>query len=252
MKFGTGILTQPATAALDVGQFARLTQAIADVKAAGHEVIVVTSGAVGAGLRAFGMDSRPQDTATLQACAAVGQTRLMHLYEMLLGVHGLHVAQLLVTHEDFEHPDRRGNFHNTLSRLIREPHIIPVINENDSVAIVELRFGDNDALSAGLSKLIQADLLLLFTSVDGLMPPGAAEGEIVEEVRDIESVLGFARDEKGQLSVGGMASKLRAVEAAVNAGIETVIANGRKPEQIPALVRGSGRCTRFFPRPPAP
>ncbi len=245
IKFGSGILTRPDTAALDESQFARLTQAIAILKQEGHEIIVVTSGAVAAGLNVLGFAARPVETALLQACAAVGQTRLMHKYETLLGACGLHVAQLLVTHEDFVHPERRENLVNALQSLLAQKSIVPIINENDSVATEELRFGDNDALSAGLAALAKADLLILLTSVDGLLPPGG--GEVVERVANVQEVMGFARDEKGTWSVGGMSSKLRAVEKAVTSGIETIIANGRRAEQIPDLVAGAGRCTRFSP-----
>lgn len=246
IKFGSGILTRPDTAALDESQFARLCQAIAILKQEGHQLIVVTSGAVAAGLNALGFVKRPESTSLLQACAAVGQTRLMHKYATLLGACGLHVAQLLVTHDDFSRPERLHNLTNTLTALLDNPSIVPIINENDSVATEELRFGDNDALSAGVAKMARADLLMIFTSVDGLIPPGKT-GEIVERVENIQDVLSFARSDKGQFSVGGMESKLRAVENAVNAGIETLIANGRRPEQIPDLVAGGGRATRFAP-----
>lgn len=246
IKFGSGILTRPDTAALDESQFARLTQAIAILKQEGHEVIVVTSGAVAAGLNVLGFTKRPAETSVLQACAAVGQTRLMHKYETLLGACGLHVGQLLVTHEDFAHAERRANLENTLRSLLERKNIVPVINENDSVATEELKFGDNDALSAGVAVLAQATILILLTSVDGLMPPGESE-RIVTEVNDISEVMGFARNEKGEFSVGGMASKLKAVERAVQAGVLTLIANGRRPEQIPDLVAGRGIATRFAP-----
>lgn len=246
IKFGSGILTRPDTAALDESQFARLTQAIAILKQEGHEVIVVTSGAVAAGLNVLEFKKRPAETSLLQACAAVGQTRLMHKYETLLAACGLHVGQLLVTHEDFRDDERRANFGNTLRSLLDRKNIVPVINENDSVATEELKFGDNDALSASVAVLAGAGLLILLTSVDGLMPPGETK-RIVEQVTDMNAVLGFARNEKGEYSVGGMASKLKAVEQAVNAGIETIIANGRNAQQIPDLVAGQGVGTRFAP-----
>ena len=244
VKFGSGILTCPGTAALDEAQFAHLCQAVAILRQQGHEVIVVSSGAVAAGLAPLGFTKRPELTTVLQACAAVGQTRLMNKYATLLGACGLHVGQLLVTHQDFEDGQRRENFRNTMVSLLERGNIIPIINENDSVATEELKFGDNDALSARLAGIVRADLLILLTSVDGLMPPGENQ-PILTEVTDISDVLGFARDEKGEYSTGGMASKLRAVQHAVEAGIETVIANGRRPEQIPALVAGSGIGTRF-------
>jgi glutamate 5-kinase len=251
IKFGSGILTRPGTAELDEAQFANLCQAIAILRQQGHEVIVVSSGAVAAGLQPLGFAKRPESTNILQACAAVGQSRLMHKYATLLGACGLHVGQLLVTHEDFADPQRSDNFRNTLTSLLERGNIIPIINENDSVSTQELKFGDNDALSSRLAGIVRADLLILFTSVDGLMPPGETS-QIVERVDDIRQVLDYARDEKGEFSTGGMISKLRAVEAAVQAGVETIIANGRRPHQIPDLVAGHGIGTRFAPAPPAP
>ena len=182
--------------------------------------------------------------AVLQACAAVGQSRLMHFYEQVLREWNLHVAQMLVTNEDFELPERRRHIDNTLRQLLASDKVVPVFNENDSVAIEEIRFGDNDALSAGVATLAKADLLILLTSVDGLIPP-SGQG-IVEVVSDMDEVLGFARQEKGDFSVGGMETKLTAVKRAVDAGVQTIIANGRRPEQLLELIQGGGIGTRFL------
>ena len=144
----------------------------------------------------------------------------------------------------FVNAERRANLDNTLRSLLDRKNIVPVINENDSVATEELKFGDNDALSASVAVLARASLLILLTSVDGLHAAGRNAAHRGARDRHQE-VMDFARDEKGEYSVGGMASKLKAVEQAVSAGIETIIANGRRPEQIPELVAGHGIATRF-------
>lgn len=249
IKIGTGVLTRNAVGGIHHAMIARLAQAIADVHAAGHEVVVVSSGAVGAGLTAFGLERRPTETEMLQACAAAGQARLMHLYESQFGHHGLKVAQLLVTHEDLQDPRRSGNVLATLEAILSHRGVVPILNENDSVSVYELKVGDNDTLSSIVARLVGAEMLILLTSVAGLLGPEAAsEDDIIPYVEEIGTVLGFARDEKGELSVGGMASKLRAVEAAVEAGIETLIASGLRPEQLPELVEGGGLATRFRPK----
>jgi len=250
IKIGTGVLTRNAGGGIHHAMIARLSQAIADIHAAGHEVIVVSSGAVGAGLTAFGLEQRPTELEMLQACAAAGQARLMHLYESQFGHHDLKVAQLLVTHEDLQDERRSGNVLATLNAILGHRGVVPIMNENDSVSVYELKVGDNDTLSSIVARLAGADMLILLTSVAGLMgPDSSSPDDIIPLVEDIESVLPFVRDEKGALSVGGMASKLRAVEAAVAAGIETLIASGLNPEQLPLLVEGGGIATRFRAKP---
>jgi glutamate 5-kinase len=246
IKFGSGILTKNEGTALDPAQFTKLVDGVAQLKEAGHQPIVVSSGAVGAGLMTFEMHDRPTDTAQLQACAAVGQTRLMHLYETRFREYDLNVAQLLLTNEDFKHESRRQNVANTLSALLGLDSVIPIINENDSVAVEELKVGDNDVLSAHVATLTHADRLILLTSVDGLIKPGT-NNEIVHQVDAIDDVLHFASGEIGKHSTGGMASKLQAVKLAVGAGVETLIANGRNPGQLLDLVNGAGKATRFLP-----
>ena len=168
LKFGSGILTKPSGNALDVAQFKRLASEIARVVAKGNECIVVSSGAVAAGLRALGLKERPDDLAARQACAAVGQSKLMRMYETMFAVHKLNVAQLLLTHGDLDSRTRHANAKSTLNRLLQSGNVVPIINENDSVAVEELKFGDNDRLSAEVAMLADADLLILLTSVDGL------------------------------------------------------------------------------------
>ena len=246
LKFGSGILTRTDRAEMDEEQLCKLVQAIAELKRRGHEIVVVSSGAVASGLKAMGFKERPQDMVTLQACAAVGQTTLMQTYQSYLRGHGLNVGQLLLTHSDLESKERAEKVLATLTRLLDCQNVIPIINENDSVAVEELRFGDNDKLSARVALLWKADLLILLTSVPGLMNLKDGVGvDIIPTVRDINEVLHLAEESTGKFSVGGMGSKLRAVNEAVQGGIECIIASGRKPEQIADLVEGGGVGTRF-------
>ncbi len=246
LKFGTGILTKLDTPEPDPVQLRKLAEAVALLKRAGHSCIVVSSGAVACGLKPLGLGQRPADIASLQACAAVGQTHLMHSYESLLRDHGLHVAQLLVTHEDLAAEHRAARVQATLERLMAFPNVVPIINENDSVAIEELRFGDNDKLSSSIARLWPADLLILLTSAPGVLRDihRPEEGPI-PEVADVDAVLHHAQEDKTLLGTGGMISKLRAVQEAVRGGVECLIASGRHAEQIPELVAGRGIGTRF-------
>jgi glutamate 5-kinase len=241
IKIGTGVLTRE-NGTLDGSSLVRLVTSVAALQAQGHLCIMVSSGAVGAGVSALGLESYPDDVESRQAAAAVGQARLMHRYETLFQQFDLNVAQLLLTSSDLE--ENRDRVSATMRRLLDHGSIVPIVNENDSVAIEELRFGDNDMLSAKVAELLKANQLILFTTVDGLMPPEG--GDIIEEVSSVEEVLDFARDESGKFSIGGMASKLKAVGYATNCGVRVTIANGRKPEQLSDLVAGKGRGTRFL------
>ena len=242
IKFGSGILTQPDGMALDNNQIESLLCAVAGAYHSGKQPIIVSSGAAAAGMMEFGFEKRPEDLSTLQACCAVGQTRLMQLYSEILQRFELNVAQLLLANEDFSTPGRRDNVLNTITKLISLGGVIPVINENDSVAVEELKFGDNDTLSAHLACLVEASLLILLTGVDGLKDN---EGAIVGEVESIDDVTCHVRPDTGKFSVGGMATKLEAARVATVAGIPTVIANGNNPGQLQELIDGSGTGTRF-------
>jgi glutamate 5-kinase len=243
LKFGSGILATPRGTNLDRRQFVRLTREIAALVESGHEVLVVSSGAVAAGLGALGLRARPDDLAARQACAAVGQGRLMATYTEHFQKHHLTVAQLLLTHGDLDSRIAYSNIRTTINRLLAN-RVVPIINENDTVAVEELKFGDNDRLSAEVAILAEAELLILLTSVDGLLD---AKGRTITRVDDIEKVERFVREEKGRLSVGGMASKLQAVKAAVEAGIPTVIASGRKAGQLVRAATGQSAGTYFPP-----
>lgn len=244
LKFGSGILANTEGNTLDAEQIRRLSSEVAALVHAGHECIVVSSGAVAAGLAVLGLQERPEDLASRQACAAVGQSKLMQMYASMFADHQLNVAQLLLTHGDLDSRMRHQNVKNTLSRLF-ERTVVPIINENDSVAVEELRFGDNDRLSAEVAILACADALILLTSVDGLLDGDGATVPVVEDVDDVASLV---RQEKGRFSVGGMTTKLQAVRAAVETGIATWIASGHKPGQIGKIAAGEPAGTRFVPK----
>jgi glutamate 5-kinase len=250
IKAGTGVLTKSADGTLDRAALVHLVSAIAGLMAAGHRCLFVSSGAVGSGVSAFGLKEYPKDTATRQACAAVGQARLMQTYSGLFEHFEITAAQVLLTAADLGTPERSQYVSDTLGRLLAEPGILPIINENDSVAVEELKFGDNDMLSVRVAKLAGASRIILLTSVDGLLDPST--NALIPEVSDIDGMFRHVRDDKGRFSMGGMASKLAAVKFAVDAGIETHIAHGRHPERLAAIVAGeSGISTRFIAQPSA-
>jgi len=252
LKFGTGVLALEGGCSLHAAQFRSLCAQIAEIHASGIPCIVVSSAAVAAGVDALGLRKRPGDVAGKQACAAVGQPALMSAWARHLARHGLRPAQLLLTHEDIFDPVRRRNAKTTLARLLLSPGVIPVINENDSVAVEELRLGDNDRLSAEVARLVSARLLLLMTNADGLLAREGRSGASVRipVVTDIRDAFRHVTPEKGEHSTGGMQAKLAAVETAVNAGVETVIAHGRKKGAVARAVAGEDVGTRFPARRP--
>ncbi len=243
IKAGTGVLTKTADGTIDRAALVHLVAAIAHIINAGHRCMFVSSGAVGSGVSALGLTEYPKDVVSRQACAAVGQARLMRTYTSLFANFEICVAQILLTAGDIKTPHRATNLINTFGRLLQEPRILPIINENDSVAIRELSFGDNDMLSVRVAKLVGAKRLILLTSVDGLLDPETSS--VIPEVGNIDDVFRHVRSDKGKFSMGGMASKLEAVKFAVESGIETHIANGRRPERLAAILNGTGVSTKF-------
>lgn len=241
LKFGTGILSRSAGRVLDGPQFRRFGAEIAALKKKGHSCVIVSSAAIAAGVHALGFTRRPDDLPGKQACAAAGQPELMRLWATSLRSHRIKVAQLLLTHDDIDSRTRRLNARNTLDRLL-ESKVIPIINENDTVALEEIRFGDNDRLSAEVAHLVDADLLLLLTSSDGLID---SAGKRITEARNVGEVFQYVRPDKGELSVGGMRAKLQAVDFALGHGITAVIIDGRKPGMIAAALAGKDAGTRF-------
>jgi glutamate 5-kinase len=242
LKFGTGTLSRSAGRALHQSVFRRIAGEISQLINAGDSCVIVSSAAIAAGVHMLKRDSRPEDLPAKQACAAVGQPELMRMYAAAFRRHGLMVAQLLLTHDDIDSRMRRQNAFNTIERILDAGNIVPIINENDTVAVEELRLGDNDRLSAEVAQLVNADILLLLTSSDGLSD---SNGRRIPVAGSVSEVLQHVRPDKGELSVGGMRSKLQAVDFAVSHGIPACILDGRKSGQIAAALEGRNVGTRF-------
>ena len=249
VKLGTGVLTD-AQKKPDLAQMQQLVAQMAAVRKTGKDVVLVTSGAVGSGMGVLGHSKRPADLAEMQACAAVGQSRLMATYEKLFGEFGIHVAQVLLTHDDLEHHERHLNARNTLVTLLNHG-VIPIINENDAISFTELKFGDNDRLSALVAALLPADLLIILTTVDAVIEnfgqPNARPVSVIEQVDEmIESMAGGTTSET---AVGGMASKIQAAKIVIRSGIPLVIASGRKTSVLGDILAGQDEGTLFVPQP---
>ena len=249
VKLGTGVLTDSRKQP-DLAQMEQLVAQIVAQRQAGKEVVLVSSGAVGAGMGALGYKKRPSDLAELQACAAVGQSRLMAIYQKLFGAHGLAVAQILLTHDDLQHHERHLNARNTLVTLLRHG-VVPIINENDVVSFTELKFGDNDKLSALVASLLPADLLVILTTVDGVLENfGKANQRTISTIARIDkAVESMAGGTDSATAVGGMASKVEAGKIVVRSGIPLVIASGRKKQALARVVSGEEEGTLFVPKP---
>lgn len=244
LKFGTGVLSKPGGSALDPSQFRRIAAEVAGLVQGGSPCVLVSSAAIAAGVSVLGLPGRPKDLPGKQACAAAGQPELMRRYATSFRKHGLKVAQLLLTHGDIDSRTRRANAHNTLERLLEAGDIVPIVNENDSVAVEEVRFGDNDRLSAEVALFVGASRLLILTSSDGLTD---GSGRRVPIVRDIRKAFALVRPGQGAFSVGGMRTKLEAVQTVLEAGIPAAILDGRRPEGIAGAAQGRDVGTRFIP-----
>ena len=250
IKLGTSTLAHP-TGLLNIKRVEELCKVMSDLKNAGHEIIIVSSGAIGMGAGKLFLNEKPKDIRTKQAAAAVGQCELMYKYDKLFSEYNHTVAQILITGEDVDHKERRSNFENTMLRLL-ELGAIPIINENDSVATDEIVIGDNDTLGAIVAKSINADLLILLSDIDGLFTAdphkdkNAVLLDTVEEITpEIESMTGGAGS---KLGTGGMATKVNAAKIATAAGIDMVIANGKEPVVLYDIISGKKVGTKFLAR----
>lgn len=250
VKIGTSTLAH-ATGKINLRRVEELCRTMSDLKNAGHEIILVSSGAIGMGAGKLGLRSRPSDIPSKQAAAAVGQCELMYVYDKLFGEYGHTVAQILLTGEDIEDDTRRTNFRNTLFRLL-EFGALPVVNENDTVATKEIVIGDNDTLSAVVAVNAEADLLILLSDVDGLYtgdPRTHEDAEFLSEVKVLTpEILSLGEGEGSALGTGGMRTKLHAAETATSAGIDMVIANGSRPSVLYDIVEGHPCGTKFSGR----
>ena len=252
VKVGSGVLSNGG-ARLDAPTLRRLARELSALRAGGREVLVVSSGAILAGWEGLGLERRPTSTQLKQAAAAVGQSRLMRVWEAAFGRQGLRCAQVLLTREDLHHRQRYLNARNTLLTLLRHG-VVPIINENDTVAVEEIRFGDNDVLSALVAGLCDASGLILLTDQDGLYSsdPRLDAGARLEARVACAQSAALERSLKaagsGPHGSGGMASKAAAARMASSGGIPTVIANGLKPGTLACLAAGEEVGTLFEPR----
>ena len=250
IKVGTSTLTH-STGRLKIRHVETLCKVLSDVKNAGHEVILVSSGAIGMGVGKLNLAERPADMPTKQAAAAVGQCELMYVYDKLFQEYNHTVAQILLTGSDLRDEARHENFANTLQRLL-ELGALPVINENDTIATDEIAVGDNDTLGALVAVSVKADLLVVLTDIDGLYtadPRKDAGARLIREVRDITpDMLAGAGGGGTALSTGGMATKLAAAQICMDAGTDMIIVNGAVPSVIYDVLEDKPVGTRFIGR----
>ena len=247
IKIGTSTLAH-ATGHLNIHRVERLCKIISDIKNAGHQVILVSSGAIGMGVGKLGLLSRPTDIPTKQAAAAVGQCELMYTYDKLFSEHRHTVAQLLITGEDVANAQRHQNFSNTINRLL-ELGVLPIINENDTVSTAELGIGDNDTLAAIVAQSVKADKLVLLSDIAGLYtadPHTDPNARLISKVTALDdSVTALAGGSNGKQGTGGMVTKLHAAKICMDCGCDMIIANGADPENLYAIMDGREVGTTF-------
>ena len=254
VKVGTSTLTHD-TGALNLQSMERLIRVLSDLSGFGHEVILVSSGAIAVGTARLSLPERPKELRMKQAAAAVGQCRIMHIYDKLFSEYNRSVAQILLTGEDVDDPVRAEHLSNTFSSLL-EMRVIPVVNENDSVSSAEIEtgrhkvLGDNDTLSAIVAKLCHADLLILLSDINGLYeadPHDHPEAKLIHRVAELTpEIIQMAGGAGSWRGTGGMATKLSAAEIAMGAGCDMVITNGARMEDIYDIVAGKDVGTRFL------
>lgn len=248
VKVGTSTLAHK-TGNLNIRRVEELCKVLSDLKNAGHQIVLVSSGAIGMGLGKLGVHDKPSDIPTKQAAAAVGQCELMYTYDKLFSEYNHTVGQILLTGADVENEERHTNFQNTVYRLL-ELGALPVINENDSIATDEIVIGDNDTLGAIVATSVDADLLIILTDINGLYtadPRKDANASLIKEVTKItEEIENLGGDSGTKLGTGGMKTKVSAARIATDAGIDVVITNGKTPEVMYSIVDGSDFIgTRF-------
>jgi len=248
VKLGTSTLAH-GTGHLNIRRVEEICKVISDIKNAGDEVIVVSSGAIGMGVGKLSLKSKPTDIPTKQAAAAVGQCELMYTYDKLFSEYNHTVAQLLMTGADLENAERHQNFNNTLNRLL-ELGAIPIINENDTVATEEIVIGDNDTLAAIVAQSVKADVLVLFSDIDGLYtadPHKCTDAKLIPEVTKIDDgIIALAGGKGTELGTGGMVTKLKAAKICMDCGCDMIITNGAVPTNLYDIVEGKNIGTKFI------
>lgn len=247
IKVGTSTLTH-STGKLNIRRVELLCKVMSDLKNAGHELVLVSSGAIAMGIGKMNLTRKPTDIPSKQALAAIGQCELMYIYDKLFSEYHHTVAQVLLTGSDVEDPQRHLNFQNTMFKLL-EMGAFPVINENDTVATAEIAVGDNDTLGAIVATNIRADLLILMSDIEGLytadprQDPNARLIPLVEEITP--DILALAGGSGSELGTGGMVTKLRAAKMCMDAGCDMIITNGTRPNDLYRIVDGENVGTRF-------
>lgn len=248
IKVGTSTLAHQS-GRLNIRRVEELCKVISDLKNMGNEIVLVSSGAIGMGAGKLGLSERPKDIPGKQAAAAVGQCELMYTYDKLFSEYRHTVAQILLTGSDIQDEKRRENFHNTMFRLLGFG-ALPIVNENDTVATDEIVIGDNDTLGAEIAVSVSADLLILLTDIDGLYkedPRKNPNAELIHEVSEITPEIEKLAGGKGSaLGTGGMYTKIQAGKKATAAGIEMVIVNGSRPQNLYDIIEGKQAGTRFL------
>ncbi len=247
VKVGTSTLTYD-TGKTNIRRMHKLVSVLSDIVNSGIEVALVTSGAIGVGVGKLGLKERPSDISGRQAAATVGQCELMFMYDKLFGEYGHTVGQLLITKSDVDSEERRKNLVNTFEKLF-DYGAVPIVNENDSVAVDEIVYGDNDSLSAIVARLINADALIILTDIDGLYDDNPNENEdakLISQVDEItDELIAVAGGHGSRFSTGGMVTKLHAAQIAMDAGIDTIVMNGAAPESIYKALDGKQIGTFF-------
>lgn len=247
VKLGTSTLAH-ATGHLNIRRVEEICKVISDIKNSGDEVIMVSSGAIGMGVGKLSLETRPTDIPTKQAAAAVGQCELMYTYDKLFSEYNHTVAQLLMTGTDLKNSERHQNFSNTLNRLL-ELGAIPIINENDTIATEEIVIGDNDTLAAIVAESIGADLLVLFSDIDGLYtadPHKCENAELIKKVNNVDgSIIALAGGKGTEFGTGGMVTKLEAAKICMACGCDMIITNGNNPASLYDIIEGKPVGTKF-------
>lgn len=247
VKVGTSTLTYP-NGKTNIRRMDKLVKVLADLRNSGLEIVLVTSGAIGIGVGKLNLSKKPTDIPGRQAASSVGQCELMFMYDKLFSEYGHTIGQLLITRNDVDIKDRRQNLENCFEKLF-EFGSIPIINENDAVAVEEIEFGDNDSLSAIVAKLVNADVLIILSDIDGLYDSNPHEDEnarLIPVVKEIDDrIMSLAGGSSTKFGTGGMVTKLNAAKITGDAGIDTVIMNGENPENIYRLLDGHQVGTFF-------
>lgn len=249
IKIGTNVITDES-GVFDLKVIESIARQISEAKNNGKKIMVVTSGAIGAGMGELELKSRPDNVLMRQVCAAVGQGIMMARYHSIFGKYGMKVAQVLITYDTFSNKHSLSNMSSSINKLL-EMGVIPIVNENDAIAIEEIgkSFGDNDIMSAKLAVQVKADLLIILTDVDGLYDRNPKEkgASLMQEVSRIDEKL-FSTAGKSKLGVGGMKSKVEAAKLAISENVKVIIANGKKGNTLARLLMGEKEGTLFLPK----